>query len=357
MPGLRQQYEKDMRAWDDCAETYERQIVGGHPDILAFEAFEEDLLDRVIGHLAGHQRRRIKLMDIGCGSGRLHVRYGLKTHRTAGAATPRSLSSLSGNTSNLAFDPEIAGALCEVWGVDFSRRMIELARDKLASIGLGGEGGLPLRLEQGSAFELGEEPGDTLPLAICLVNSIGVMQGVEGGGALFASMRRVVEAAGGVAIISCYQREFIESYGLGQYESTLDVSGQPRWLLPETYTGPDYRQLPKTYKLAHSEDDTLAVDVIDTSGTVVVRDHVLRRDPHRVRELLRTGDIITHTDYRSHWYLYDELEALIGEHWGDRGVYHLKTGDLDRLRAEPAQLAILDAGDNLRLLLDRWMAT
>ena len=43
MLDLKEKYEKDKTTWDECAATYEKQIVGGHPDILAFENFEEDL--------------------------------------------------------------------------------------------------------------------------------------------------------------------------------------------------------------------------------------------------------------------------------------------------------------------------
>ena len=43
-------------------EVYEKQIVGGHPDIAAFEAFEEDFLEEVLRYLADKQERPIKLM-------------------------------------------------------------------------------------------------------------------------------------------------------------------------------------------------------------------------------------------------------------------------------------------------------
>ncbi|MBA3847140.1 MAG: hypothetical protein H0X45_10890, partial [Planctomycetes bacterium] len=71
-------YDRDRHVWDACANTYERQIVGGHPDVRAYEAFEEDLFDRVLRHLAA-AGNALRLYDVGCGSGRLHLRYGLQT--------------------------------------------------------------------------------------------------------------------------------------------------------------------------------------------------------------------------------------------------------------------------------------
>ena len=44
--------ERDRRVWNDCAGTYEERIVCGHPDVLAYESFEEDFLDRVLAFLA-----------------------------------------------------------------------------------------------------------------------------------------------------------------------------------------------------------------------------------------------------------------------------------------------------------------
>ena len=41
-------------------EVYEKQIVGGHPDIAAFEAFGEDFLEEVLRYLADTQERPIK---------------------------------------------------------------------------------------------------------------------------------------------------------------------------------------------------------------------------------------------------------------------------------------------------------
>jgi SAM-dependent methyltransferase len=354
MNELKKKYERDRRTWDECAETYETHIVGGHPDILAFEEFEEDMLDRMLRFLVDTQGRPLKLMDIGCGSGRLHVRYGLKTAAGEDAEQLRAQVSQEGSESAATYDPVIAGGLAEVWGIDFSQCMIDLAEEKLARLGLDSSAAIKLTLEQGSAFEMKPQPDDVLPIAICLVNSIGVMQGFEGAAALFASMRRTVEPAGGIAIVSCYQKEYVGSYALGQYESTMDVSGQPWWLVPDTYASAEYKQIPRRYKLAHSPDDTIVVDVLDTDGTLVKKGHLLRRDPAKTEETMRTGDITTFSDYRSHWYSFDEIERLIGEHWKDVKTFHVETGALDMLRAEAAQMAILDAGDRLKNLLARW---
>ena len=354
MDSLQKKYETDQQTWDECAETYERQIVGGHPDILAFEEFEEDFLDRILRYLSEKQNRPIKLMDIGCGSGRLHVRYGTKTKNITELAHSHPLISLKINSPKFAYDPAIAKSLTEVWGIDFSQNMIDLAKNKLQRVGLKNHHEIALTFEQGSAFELGEQPDNILPVAICLVNSIGVMQSSEGAKELFKSMRRAVESANGIAIVSCFQQEYLESFGLGQYESTMDVSGQPIWMQPETYASSQFKQVPKQYKLAHSKDSKLIVDVFDMHDNLIKKDHVLERDPDRTKQTIEIGDINTHSNYKSHWYSYDHIEELINNHWETQKSYHIKTQDLDIIRAEPAQMAILDIGDHLKDIFKLW---
>ncbi len=354
MNSLQKKYEIDKQTWDECAETYERQIVAGHPDILAFEEFEEDCLDRILHYLSAKQKRSIKLIDIGCGSGRLHVRYGAKTKRIDKLPKSHPLVSLKMNSPKLAYDPVITKSLSEVWGIDFSQNMIDLARDKLQKVGLKNHHEIALTFEQGSAFELGEQPNNILPVAICLVNSIGVMQGFEGANELFKSMRRAVELAKGIAIISCYQQEYIKSYGLGQYESTMDVSGQPIWMQPDSYASSQFKQIPKQYKLAHSKDNELIVDVFDMYNNLIKQDHVLVRDPDKTEQIIKTGDINTYSNYKSHWYSFKHIGQLINNNWENQSSYHIKTQDLDIIRAEPAQMAILDFGDHLKDIFKLW---
>ena len=354
MDTLQKKYAIDKNTWDDCAETYERQIVGGHPDIAAFEHFEEDFLDRILSFLCRNQDRPVKLMDIGCGSGRLHLRYGIKTKKLVEPSLNNPLSLVRLSSNHLAYDPVLSKGLKEVWGIDFSQNMIDLAKSKLENVGLDDGSDIALTFETGSAFDLQEESNDVLPVAICLVNSIGVMQGFEGARELFKSMRRAVEKAKGIAIISCYQQEYIESYGLGQYESTMDVSGQPIWMTPDTYVSPDFKQVPKYYKTAHSNENTLAVDVLDDQGKLVKNDYILKRDPQKTALTIESGDINTFSDYKSHWYSFNHIDSFISEHWNPTCSHHIKTKILDAIRAEPAQLAILDCGDHLKPLFDQW---
>lgn len=354
MLNLKKKYEQDRITWDDCAETYEKHIVGGHPDILAFENFEEDFLDRLLYHLAEQQDRLIKLMDIGCGSGRLHIRYGNKmTKVLSELQSDLHLAEAKENNADFAYDPIIACKLHEVWGIDFSKEMIRLAESKLSLAGLNDQRSAKLNFEQGSAFELEVEPNDILPVAICLVNSIGVMQGPKGARALFKSMRRAVEKAGGIAIISCYQQEYLQSYGLGQYESTLDVSGQPWWTTPDTYASEKFKQVAREYKRAHSNNKELVVDVFNKKGHKVKAGHVLKRDLLKTAEVLKTGHIKTYSNYESNWYNFEHIEELARTLWSD-DAYHFKTKELDRLRAEPAQMAVFDGGDHVRELFRKW---
>ncbi|MFO7980285.1 MAG: class I SAM-dependent methyltransferase [Candidatus Aminicenantes bacterium] len=355
MSDLEEKYKKDNIAWDKCAETYETQIVGGHPDIYAFENFEEDFLDRLFLYLIEKQARPVKILDLGCGSGRLHIRYGAKTVDNKEIKKFPKLMELKKTHPELTYDPKLNEGLSEVWGIDFSLKMIELAEAKIKEAQLDKAHTVPLTLDQGSAFELKEEPKEIFPVAVNLVNSICVMQGPEGAVELFKSMRRCVEKAGGIAIISNYQREFIESFGLGQYESTLDVSGHPWWMVPDTYASPDYKFVPKHYIRAYTKDPRLHVDVYDKKGNLVKKDHVLRRDPERTKEVIKTGHIRLHTDYESHWYSFKQMDDWIRTHWKGAGeTYHFETSRLDKLRAEPAQMSILDCGDHLKDLFSRW---
>jgi hypothetical protein len=225
---------------------------------------------------------------------------------------------------------------------------------KIRKAGLKQRNGTVLSFEQGSAFELKPQSDEVLPVAICLVNSIGVMQGFEGAVELFKSMRRAVESANGIAIISCYQQEYIDSYGLGQYESTMEVSGQPVWLAPDTYSSQEYKQIPRHYKLAHNADSKMIVDVFDMQDRLIQEGYVLSRDKDKIEQTIESGDINTYSEYRSHWYSFDHLDQLIHDHWDSQRSYHLKCRELDIVRAEPAQLAILDYSDQLNPILEHW---
>lgn len=353
MDALIEKYKSDQIVWDECADTYERQIVGGHPDILAYEDFEEDFLDRLLIYLSRNQDKKIKLMDIGCGSGRLHLRYGAKCVPLDQTDENSALAKFKAGKPNLSFDKALCESLDEVWGIDFSQNMLDLAKSKFEEAGLVDHDHVKLSLEQGSAFELKPEPDDVLPVAICLVNSIGVMQGPAGAVELFKSMRNAVEKAGGIAIISNFQQEYVGSYALGQYESTMDVSGQPVWVEPDDYASDEFTQIPRKYKRAHSTEDELIVDVFDANGKLVKENHVLKRNPDKVKQTIETGDINTHSDYESHWYSFEIMDEWIKQNWGEKS-YHIPTKKFDVVRAEPAQFSIYDPANHLGKLLTRW---
>jgi SAM-dependent methyltransferase len=353
MEDLKQRYERSRQAWNECASVYEQQIVCGHPDIHAFECFEEDLLDHILIHLCNSQPRPVKLIDVGCGSGRLHLRYGAKALGDRGLEEDHPLHTLRRARPDLTFDSSLQRGMIEVWGIDFSAEMISLAERKVERAALRKGPNLHLSFETGSAFDLSPEPPDALPVSVCLVNSIGVMQGPEGARKLFKAMRRSVEAANGVAIISCYQGEYVRSYGLGQYESTLDVSGQPCWLTPNTHAQDGHRLVARAYKRAYSPSPILVVDAYDTRGQLIEEDVVLERNPGLTDWTIETGKIRTYTDYESHWYSFDQVRQWVREIWPSASQ-HFETRRLDPLRAEPAQMAILDPGGHLDEPLRRW---
>lgn len=353
---LQDSYTRDQRVWDTCASVYEDRIVGGHPDVTAYESFEEDLLDRVLLYLARERKKQLYLYDVGCGSGRLHLRYAMKT--TSAVQLPpsdaRVLTKARQVHPSYAFDPLLAERIVSVGGVDFSAQMLELAKAKLRANGLGSRLDHGLYFDRGSAFELQPMDREPFPVAISVCNSVGVMQGPEGAIELFKAMRRAVENAGGIAIISGYRREAVATFALGNYESTMDVSGQPRWLTPDEYATSSYMQVPRAYKRAHSTDSCVVVDVRAADGTLVKEGHVLTRDKDAVRRTVETGHIRTYTDYTSHWYAFDAFETWINAHWPASQSYHIAGRDLDVLRGEPIQLAILDMNGELKGLLQRW---
>lgn len=324
---LARHYARDRDVWNECAPVYERQVVAGHPDIAAYEAFEEDFLDALLCHLAATQPRPIMLYDIGCGSGRLHLRYGRLL--ASGASV-------------------LAERLASVGGLDFSAEMIALARRKLAENDLASLEPDQLWFVEGSAFELEPMPDAQLPVLVSLCNSVGVMQGPAGAASLFQSMRRAVEQAGGIALISAYRRRAVPTHALGNYESTMDVSGQPRWLTPDDYASGEYVQVPRAYKRAYDPTPTIDVDVFTRSMEPVCPGHRLERDPDAVAEVVRTGHIQTYSDYESRWYSFEQFDRWIEAHWCGAPSYHLAGASLDVLRAAPAQFALFDAGGRLR---------
>ena len=353
MEPLKRRYDADKVVWDSCAEVYEERVVGGHPDIALMEDFEETLLDALLRCLADKTSRPIKLYDLGCGSGRLHIRYGAKTTKIKELPNDHPVSKLKEHKPELEYDPVLDNSLKEIEGFDFSQKMINLAEAKVAEYQIDDTSNLKFTLTQGSAFEADYDGREYLPVAVCLINSIGVMQGEAGAVQLFEAMRNVTEAAGGVALISCYRKSYFPHYGLGQYESTLTVSGQPVWLVPDTYAAEQYVLESSGYKRAYSKDDTVVADVYNEGGEKIEKGFVLRREPEAVAEVVRTGRIETHAGYKSRWYSLDRINGWMEKLWaGDR--YHIESKELDVVRAEPGQLAIMDCGRNCEGLFERW---
>ena len=304
--------------------------------------------------MASTQNRPIKLLDIGCGSGRLHLRYGAKTIDMRHHREKDALVRLKKSDHALMHDPLLESRLDEVYGIDFSHEMIQMAKRHLEETGLFEATRTRLVFDEGSAFELKPEPSTVKPIAICLVNSIGVMQGERGAKALFQAMRRSVEEAGGVAIISCYRKEYLSSYGLNQYESTMDVSGQPSWLVPDQYAGRDYIPLPHGYKRAFDVHPGITVSIFTRGGELVAENYLLERDPKKTKETLDSGHIRTHWEYESNWYAFEKIDSWINKLWEPNKSYHFKSKVFDSMRGRPAQLALYDPSDSLREWVDQW---
>ena len=354
---LQKQFEHDKLLWNACAQVYESAIVLGHPDVTAYEHFEEDLIDRLLLYLIRDCKRYVHLYDVGCGSGRLHLRYGLKSLDPS-ARDPESVAyRLQTMHANFQYSPHIAPGLKKVGGIDFSYEMLDLARKKITGAGLGDMLDRLLYFEQGSAFDLQAFPEEPLPVAVTLCNSIGVMQGYEGACKVFQAMRRSVENAGGIAIISGYRKEAVCDFALGNYESVLDACGQPVWLAPDFYAGAQYQQRPHIYKRAYDASDELVVDVYDNEDNLVAENHVIQRIPGLVNEVVATGHIRTYSEYESHWYSFEQFRAWIDQWWGMENSWHLAGRSMDFMRAAPAQFAIYDPCGLLDVFFSRWGIT
>ena len=352
---MQERFERDRQVWNRCADVYEERVVCGHPDVLAYEEFEEDFLDRVLLFLAREHRRKLVLIDVGCGSGRLHLRYGMKVARNAQLSEDDAfrVSFQRACRSAFIYDPILAEQLVSISGIDFSSEMLALARNKLYGAGLGTMLETRLLFERGSAFELRSMTSSPLPIVVCVCNSIGVMQGPAGAVELFEAIKRAVGDAGGIGIISAYERDAVGSYGLGNYESTMDVGGQPRWLSPDTYASSRYKQIPRNYKRAYDLSRTIEVDVFDNAGKLVMPSHQLVRNEEVVRTTLQSGHIQTHSDYESFWYSFEQFDAWISARWSGYNTVHVAGSDIDALRGAPAQLAILDPQQLLSGLFER----
>jgi SAM-dependent methyltransferase len=327
-------YEHDRGIWDSCAQTYERRIVRGHPDVTDYEHFEHTLLDRIVTCVCRDHGRIVHLYDFGCGSGRLHCLFG--SRMAAGQKSPPS--------------PGIA----HVGGIDFSRAMIELAERKVAEARLDALVPGRLSFDVGSAFDVPAYEGEHLPFAVSLCNSVGVMQGPEGARRLFEGVRRYVEKRKGVAVVSGYKKESVASHALGNYESTLDVCGQPRWLEPDTYASSAYVLRPCRYKRPYDPDPRIEVDVFDPQGNCVRRGFVLRRNRAETERVVASGVIDTYAGYHSQWYSLAQFRAWIEELWPAGTRWHIDAADLDALRGAPAQLAVLDYSGIFQTCAGRW---
>ncbi|MBN1761134.1 MAG: hypothetical protein JW863_22590, partial [Chitinispirillaceae bacterium] len=281
-----QRYRQERTVWDRCADTYEQQIVRGHPDVTAYESFEHSVMERMALFLTRDCGTDLAVYDFGCGSGRIH--------RFLTSFLPASKAAADKNRD---VSDQCRGMVRHVGGVDFSENMITLALKNLEDAGMKHLHPAYLSYDVGSAFDVPPYTGNALPLAVSVCNSIGVMQGPEGAAKLFESMGRYVREQKGIALISCYCREAVAGYALGNYESTMDVCGQPAWLEPDTWAREGYTIVPRYYKRAYDASPEITVDVFDTNGICIQRGVVLIRDEAKVRTTVETGQIETCTEY------------------------------------------------------------
>jgi hypothetical protein len=341
MDSLEHQYNHDHSIWEACAATYERQIVHGHPDVTEYENFEHSVIDRLVIHLTRDCGLDLYCYDFGCGSGRIHT-----------FLAPKCFSGMTEPP-----DAETAvqrGHIIHIGGIDFSEQMIRLAHENCTGAGLGKLIPEYLSFDIGSAFNVAPYSGEHTPLAVSVCNSIGIMQGEEGARKLFATMRNYVTVQRGIAMISCYRREAVKDFALGNYESTMDVSGQPAWLIPLTYSGKEFTLVPHQYKRAYDTNPKIIVDVLDAQKLPVKNNVVLERDPTAVEKAIDSGTIDTLSGYHSRWYETNQVKIWMKEFWSDGTLWYIEGRKLDQLRGAPAQLAIVDYNGAFEPLARSW---
>jgi SAM-dependent methyltransferase len=335
--------KQDRRNWIRCAEAYERQIVSGHPDIHGYERFEEDFIDRLLLNLLPRSDRRVALTDFGCGSGRVLLRVGSQCVDRA-ILSEKDLSLLNQRTfehPELAWNPLFNERINSLCGIEFSSPMINIAKNKIRTAGLGVlMKSQKIRFVVGSAFETRKVTKGVLPLDICLMNSIGVMQGVTGAKKLIRLIYRRACQYRGIGIISFYQRESLETCGLQQYESTMEVSGLPDWIDSGNLPVGGYKFRNKSFQRGLNSDPVLFSDVFRRNGRKIASVAFLR-DVKKVQKTIQTGIIRTSTGYESHWYGWNQVEEWVRV-LSLKGVLHVKGKWLDPLRAHPLQLLIVD---------------
>ena len=341
MDSLGQRYDHDRSIWEECAATYERQIVRGHPDVTGYENFEHSVIDRMAIHFTRDCGLNLYCYDFGCGSGRIH--------------TLLAPMCFSGSGFGKEHENEAGrGRIAHVGGIDFSEQMIRLAHDNCAEAGFGKLIPEYISFDIGSAFDVSPYSGTDTPFAVSVCNSLGVMQGEEGARNLFATMGNYVSDRKGIAMISCYRREAVRDFALGNYESTMDVSGQPGWLKPTQWSCGEYKLVPRYYKRAYDTNPGIVVDVLGADNQPVKKGLLLERDAAAVEKVIETGEIDTCTGYHSRWYSTDQVKAWMKEFWSDGVLWHIEGKCLDQLRGAPAQLAIVDYNGKFEPLARSW---
>ncbi|MBI2263816.1 MAG: class I SAM-dependent methyltransferase [Armatimonadetes bacterium] len=350
----RERATRNVQIWDSCAKEYEESIVCGHPEIVRYEAFENDLVDSILFHVIKLRMRKITLIDLGCGSGRFHVRYGAKTTHPDNVPTAdrQALCRLQSGRPDLQYDSLLDRHLQAVFGVDFSEAMLRLAAEKLCcESGLGTVLENRLFLDRGLAQEFIPAFPVDYPVVICMINTIGIFQGVEGAIALLRHIRDLVEPHGGIGIISALRQERINPYALCNYESTMNVSGQPKWLEAENgkIYGKGYDIRPERHKLSLFNESYVDACVYDAQGRVVEERLRFHRIPEKVRYVQETGHIHTYSDYYSKWYSREELCEMCDLEWG--GAHQWVPAErVDRLRGQMGQIVLLGDPDIARLV-------
>ncbi len=348
--------DPDPPPWDAPGLPVEDAVAAEHPAVASMLAFEQDFMDRLLHHFARQCSSRIELVDVGCGIGRLHYRYGIKTADpgTASLSDSIRLERIRRQDPSLAFDSELAAKLARVSGIDFSAHQLNRVEGRLVEAGLSNMLRSRLQMRTGSIQSLESQFPETLPLVVSMCNSIGLLPSPNGAAALFRSVRRMVEPSKGIAVISAFRRGAVVTHALPVYESLIHLFGQARWLHPGDFVGMRYRQKAQRHKSVRDPDQTVIVDVYDCEGNLVKEQHTLTRIPDEVAKAVETGHIRTVGDYHTHWYGEEQVASWISEYWSGIRHYHLTGKGLDPERGEAIQLAVLDASGLFEGLLESW---
>jgi SAM-dependent methyltransferase len=184
--------DRDLHYWERVADNYDKLLINpftAEEGSVNYQEFEQKYIDEVIGEAA--TKNKIVLIELGCGTGRIFANY---------------------------IDDDRIKYLI---GIDFSEKMLksllknfescrETAKEKLILAQC-------LAEESFISFDDNDEFRDTIPIVICMFNTLGNVEQYE---RRIEVLKRIKEMIGdrGIGIISVFNRDLMKRDATGSAE-------------------------------------------------------------------------------------------------------------------------------------------